>query len=109
MNSRAYLIDIKRKVTRYRIENSLTQKDLSQMTGLSLRSIQRFESGNDISLENFFKILIALGLADSLNDSIPDLEKRPSAFLDREKNNTKKRAHKSKTSSQVEFKWGDEE
>ena len=109
MNSKAHLLEIARKITRYRIESSMTQKDLSAQTGLSVRSIQRFESGNDISLENFLKILVALNLADSLGDFIPDLEKRPSAYLDREKKTEKKRAHKTKKKPSLEFKWGDEQ
>lgn len=109
MNSKAYFLEITRKITRYRIESSVTQKDLSISTGLSLRSIQRFEAGNDISLENFLKILVALDLADPLYNSIPDLDKRPSVLLDREKSKLKKRAHKVKKSSNTTFKWGDEQ
>ena len=39
----------------YRISYPLTQKELSDKSGVSLRSITRFESGEDISLVNFMK------------------------------------------------------
>jgi transcriptional regulator with XRE-family HTH domain len=107
MTSKAYFDEIKRKIKRYRIENSLTQKEIASMTGLSIRSVQRFENGEDISLENFLKILIALNLVDVVNSAIPDLDNRPSAYIDRIKRKEKKRARKPKE-SQIEFKWGDE-
>jgi transcriptional regulator with XRE-family HTH domain len=37
----------------YRISYPLTQKELSDKSGVSLRSITRFESGEDISLANY--------------------------------------------------------
>lgn len=108
MLTKSQLQEIQRKIKRYRIESYITQKDLASMTGLSLRSIQRFENGNDISLENFLRIADALGVSQLVVDSIPDMDNRPSAYLDEYRNKTKKRAHKKNDNSGLEFKWGDE-
>ncbi|WP_035795427.1 helix-turn-helix domain-containing protein [Butyrivibrio sp. WCD3002] len=109
MTSQAYLEKIQRKLKRYRIESAMTQEELASATGLSLRSIKRFENGNDISAGNLIKILIALDLADLVDNAIPDLDNRPSAYVDKQKNRTKQRAHKKTTKNTVEFKWGDEQ
>lgn len=108
MTIKAQLEELQRKIKRYRIEKELTQKDLALMTGLSVRSIQRFEGGGDISLENYLKIIDALGLSDMVINSIPDMDERPSAYLDRYLHKTKQRARKTKKNEQIEFKWGDE-
>ena len=108
MTAKAQLQELQRKTKRYRIEKEITQKELSALTGLSLRSIQRFENGSDISLENYLKILDALELSDMMVGSIPDMDKRPSAYVNNYLNKTKKRARKTRGSSQIEFKWGDE-
>lgn len=108
MTSKAYLTDIQKKIRQYRIESSITQKELASITGLSLRSIQRFEGGGDISLENFLKILIALNLDEQVTGSIPDTDNRPSVYLERIKGKTKHRVRKMDKPANAEFKWGDE-
>ena len=108
MTSKGYLENMSRKLKRYRVESSVTQKELASITGLSFRTIQQFEGGNDISTENLFKILIGLGLADLVDQAVPDLENRPSAYVDRQKNRVKQRARKKKIAESNVFKWGDE-
>ncbi len=62
MTVKSQLQEVQRKTKRYRIGREITQKELAILTGLSLRSIQRFENGSDIALENFLKILDVLEL-----------------------------------------------
>ena len=113
MTSKAYLQDISKRMKRLRVESSITQKELASITGLSLRSIQRFENGEDISLENFLKLSIAFELAESILSAIPDMDNRPSILLEKLRGKTKQRAHKMdhKTSNSTKkaFKWGDEQ
>ena len=109
MTVKSQLQEVQRKTKRYRIEKEITQKEMATRTGLSLRSIQRFESGSDISLENYLKILDALELSELVVGAIPDMDKRPSAYVDKYLNKTKKRARKTHGNSQIEFRWGDEE
>ena len=70
------------RIKNYRIDYSLTQKQLADRAGVSLRSIQRFEKGEDIQLGNLIKLLNALELDKNIQMLIPDVTKRPSAFLD---------------------------
>lgn len=113
MTSKAYLQDISKRMKRLRVESSITQKELASITGLSLRSIQRFENGEDISLENFLKLSIAFELAESILSVIPDMDNRPSILLEKLRGKTKQRAHKmdhkESNSTKKAFKWGDEQ
>lgn len=60
---------------RYRIEMELTQKELSEKTGVSVQTIRRFETGSSGSLDfaNFIELLRAVGLVRSLDELLPEL------------------------------------
>ncbi len=93
----------------YRISYPLTQSELADKAGVSLRSVQKFESGKDIQMDIFIKILIALGLGQNINILIPDMANRPSAAVARAKGVERKRVRKKKDiKPNRTFKWGDE-
>lgn len=94
------------RIKEYRINAAITQKELADKSGVSIRSISRFENGEDISLSYFIKILIALGIDDRFDMVVPDQSKRPSAYLEKEKK--RKRATAKKEIPQRKFVWGDE-
>lgn len=103
--NKEYLRMIGKRIKLYRIDSELSQKDLEEMTDISIRTISRLEAGNSIQLDSFIKILTALGLDNNIELIIPDESIRPSLFLD--KANTKQRVYK-KSKKTKEFKWGDE-
>ena len=95
------------RLKKYRIYYPLTQKELAEKSGVSVRSISRFENGEDISLSNYLKLLRALDLEGRMTDMIPDQSKRPSYYLE----NEAKRSRASATRDNKErtpFVWGDE-
>lgn len=59
----------------YRIEMELTQKELSERTGVSVQTIRRFESGESANLDfaNFIELLRAVGLVRNLDETLPEL------------------------------------
>lgn len=94
----------------YRIYYPMTQKQLADRSGVSLRCIQRFEKGEDIQLGNLLKLLNALGLEKNVEMLVPDVKKRPAAFV--EKSVKRQRARTAKgdnTQAGASFKWGDDE
>ena len=93
-----------KRIKEYRIYVSITQKELADKSGVSIRSISRFENGEDISLSAFFKILKALELNDRLDFLVPDQSKRPSSYLESEKK--RKRASGKKKICENTFVWG---
>lgn len=100
---------ISERVRNYRIDFPLTQKQLSDRSGVSLRSIQRFENGEDIQLGNLIKLLSALGLDNNVELLVPDVTKRPAAFV--EPASRRQRVHVkkgNKSGTNEPFQWGDE-
>ena len=97
------------RIKQYRINYPLTQKELSEKSGVSLRCIQNIENGKDIQLSNFIKLLISLNLNGNLDMLIPDLSIRPSAYLNnvKIKQRVRRRITKETKDGQV-FVWGDE-
>ena len=106
----ACLADLSRRIRRYRVEYPLTQQELAEKAGVSLRCLQYFEQGKDIRTEALIKILQALDLANNLSVLVPDMDDRPSAYLKKAQNKTRQRARRKDASTKNRvFKWGDEE
>ena len=108
LTSRGYINELCRLFKKYRLEYPLTQQELADRTGLSLRSIQNFESGKDIKLDSFIRLLMEVDLDHNLSMLIPDIDKRPSIQLEREKGKKKQRVRHPKKQTVRNFKWGDE-
>ena len=100
------IIEITNRLKRYRIDYPMTQKELADRSGVSLRSIAYFESGNGIQFANLVKLLAALDLSKNLDLLIPDPSIRPSHFAaegERKRATTEKKRHRT-----TNWKWGDE-
>ncbi len=90
----------------HRVSAHITQKELAEKTGIGLRTIIRFEKGEEIGLLTFVKLMQGIGLEHNLENIIPDYTKRPSYIAN--SGNLPKRARKKKVNT-TEWKWGDEE
>lgn len=101
------LEDLSKKLKEYRINYPMTQQELADRSGVSARSISRFESSGDITLSNFVKLLDALKLSDKLDLLIPDQSRRPSHYLETEKPRQRATSANNRKSGRT-FKWGDE-
>lgn len=119
----------------YRIDSNITQTELAKKAGVSVRTISRFEKGEDIGLVTITKLFKALGLAKNMEMLVPEMSKRPSyyhrigkAIAKTQKNvgivesvgrvgsvgHTQVKNKADRTSKKVEpvkvrWKWGDEE
>ncbi|WP_408070143.1 helix-turn-helix domain-containing protein [Butyrivibrio sp. JL13D10] len=103
------LSELAKRAKDYRLAYPLTQKELADKAGVSLRSVQKFEKGLDVQLDIFIKIMMALDLADNFNTLIPDMSDRPSTYLARQNGTERKRVRKKNDKpSNRTFKWGDE-
>jgi len=105
--SKAILNELANRVRKYRLSMNLSQAEFCKRAGISLRSVVNLESGEDVKFSSFIKVLKALDIADNLEILVPDVGKRPSAFLELEKQ--KQRVRKSsKAEKNSVFRWGDE-
>lgn len=95
------------RIKQYRVNAGISQKELENESGVSVRSISRLEQGASIQLESLIKILSALNLEGNIDLLIPDQTKRPSFYLN-DSDKPKQRVRK-KDGNAGAFKWGDEE
>lgn len=102
-----YMELIRTNLKLYRINGSMTQNELANRSGVSARSITRFENGGDINLSNLIKLMEALGLSQNLALLVPDQAHRPSAYLTTQKQKQRAGRKKAKPATGT-FKWGDE-
>ncbi|NBH84455.1 XRE family transcriptional regulator [bacterium C-53] len=59
-----------------RKRKGLTQVVLSELSGVSVGSVKRFEKTGNISLASFSRLVIALGLEEDLVDLFNDIKVR---------------------------------
>jgi DNA-binding XRE family transcriptional regulator len=109
LTSQAALSELGFRLRLYRVYRSLTQDDLAIKSGVSRRSIQNMENGEDINLSTIIKVLMALGLDSNLDLLVPDSTRRPSNLLKTNSNvNRRSRAIKKMAlDGNQAFKWGD--
>lgn len=71
----------------YRLRANLTQKDVAEVTGLTIPTIQRFENGlsNNISLATFLLLMKAIGCINGLDDMMPEQPESPYLYNDKKK------------------------
>ncbi len=60
-----------------RLSRNITQVQLAEEAGVSPRTIGRLEKGQGVSVDTFVRIMIALGIQQSLEALLPDPTVRP--------------------------------
>lgn len=91
-----------------RLQKRLSDNDVAKKGGISKDAIHRLKNGSNINLSNFIKILRGLDELDSLEKLIIP-KKEPISIRDLNPKKTPKRIFKSKKSStNIDFKWGDD-
>lgn len=63
----------------YRIRCNLTQKDVSEQSGIGLTTIHKFENGTagNISLSTFIVLLKVVGQINTIDNLLPELPESP--------------------------------
>ena len=71
----------------YRLRANMTQKEVAEMSGLSMMTIHRFENGTvkNISLGTFLLLLKAVGSINDLNELMPEQPESPYLYKDNKK------------------------
>ena len=60
-----------------RLSRNITQAQLAEEAGVSLRTIGRLEKGQGVSLDTFIRIMMALSIQQNLEALLPDPNVRP--------------------------------
>ncbi len=103
----AALAEVGQRLKDARIAFPLTQAQLAERSGVSLRTIANLESGHDVTFGNLISILRALGLLSRLELIAPQPEVRPSELAAQR---PKRQRVRTKTAQTLpSWKWGDEQ
>ena len=78
----------------YRLRSNMTQKEVSEQSGITITTIHKFENGTsgNVSLGTFLLLLKAIGQIDALDELMPVLP--PSAYLVKEEKKVQRIRHK---------------
>lgn len=76
------VVELGRRFRDYRMALRLTQKDISEQSGVSVMTVVRFErgEGSAIRLDNFVALMRAIQKLEGIADAIPDI---PQSLYDR--------------------------
>lgn len=79
----------------YRIASRLTQKEVSEKSGVSVVTIRRFELGYsyNITMGNFISMLKAIDFTDGIADIMPEIPVSPYAMAKLEERKSKRVKH----------------
>jgi transcriptional regulator with XRE-family HTH domain len=77
MGDAAVLREIGERLKQTRLQRNMTQASLSDLTGVSRRTIQKTEEGDVSTLKTLIALLRGLGLLDQLNLLLPEAPLSP--------------------------------
>lgn len=103
------LIELGERLKAERIRSGFTQEELSVQSGVSKRTIERFENGESVQFVNLIKIFRVLRRLDLLDTILPSFEKTPFEYIDLPQTEKKQRVRNLSVADNTSgFKWGDE-
>ena len=92
-----------------RLFRNITQAQLAEEAGVSPRTIGRLEKGQGVSVDTFIRIMIALGIQQSLEALLPDPTVRPIERIGISTGERKRARHTQSSNERPTWSWGDGE
>jgi len=98
------------RLVEHRLNRDLTQAELAARAGISTRTLARLESGEATQLENFLRVLLALGLEGGLDRLVPDIPPSPIQQLERARRVRKRASGRRKKPGAPagDWSWGED-
>lgn len=97
------------RIARIRLNRNLTQTNLAQEAGVSVRSLKRLEAGENASLDTFIRVLMVLNMGDHLLSALPDPDVRPVERIRREGHERQRARGRSAVTKATDWAWGEED
>ena len=91
-----------------RVKAALTQKELSERSGVPKAMITRLENGIPIRMDSLMELMRALGCLGNLQVLLPETELTASEMLQGKTSRVRVRHPKTETATGRDWKWGDE-
>lgn len=105
-DEKSILAELGSRIQQFRVSLNITQSELAQRCGLSLKTIARTEMGYDTKLSNLIKILNEIGLSENLEILIPEPQPDYKALF--EEKTIRKRARPDKKKTDNAWVWGED-
>lgn len=98
-----------KRIESIRLSRNITQEQLADEAGVSIRTIGRLEKGQGVSMDTFIRVMIALRIQQNLETLLPDPTVRPIERIGLD-TGERKRARPTKSKNELPtWSWGDEE
>ena len=102
------LTELGRRLGESRIDVPLTQAELAQRAGVSLRTVVNLESGKDVRTSSLLRVLRALGLLAGIEALVPEVSARPSEIARLQHRRKRAPSPAKRQEADRTWKWGDE-
>lgn len=104
-----WLDRLSRRLVQHRLNRNWTQVELARAAGVSPRTVARLEKAEPTQLENFLRLLCALGLEEGLDRLLPEVPESPIQQLERSGRKRRRASGKRKAEEKAEqpWSWGD--
>ncbi|MCC6914799.1 MAG: helix-turn-helix transcriptional regulator [Rhodospirillaceae bacterium] len=105
----ASLREVGERLSKIRLSRNLTQASLAQDAGASVSSIKRLEAGENVSLDTFVRVLMALDLTEHLSAFLPDPEVRPIERVKRAGHERQRARGAVSVTKATDWAWGEDD
>jgi len=96
------------RLEQIRLARNITQAQLAEEAGVSLRTIGRLEKGQGVSLDTFIRVLVALGIQQNLESLLPDPTVRPVERMSAGGKERQRARPRPSDNERSPWAWGDE-
>ena len=104
----ASLREVGERLSKIRLSRNLTQASLAQDAGASVSSVKRLEAGENVSLDTFVRVLMALNLTGHLSAFLPDPEVRPIERVKRDGHERQRARGAAAVTKATDWAWGED-
>jgi transcriptional regulator with XRE-family HTH domain len=105
----AALREVGERLSKIRLSRNLTQTSLARDAGASVSSVKRLEAGENVSLDTFVRVLMALGLTGHLSAFLPNPEVRPIERVKRHGHERQRARGAASVTKATDWAWGEDE
>jgi transcriptional regulator with XRE-family HTH domain len=107
LTDEAVLDELGRRLAHARLERNVSQAELAAEAGISKSTLERIERGDPVQINNFVRVLRALGQLDELDHVVPEPLPRPLERLSSEgKRRKRARRHQTDPTQPLLWSWG---
>lgn len=84
LSDQELLVELGQRIKRIRLQQNLTQAQIAERSGLSIRTVSAAEAGDDVRLSTLIKLLRVLGRLGGLDAWLPSPQVSPLELVERQ-------------------------